>query len=141
MHYGDAAVDRNHRAAYVLGEIVELDHSEAANVLEISPANFRKRLSRAREGVQDFTAASCGLANTSAACACRKRLPMAMASGRIGSTPSAELAQAPTFSDVKSLAAETQAKLITTKLQRATGPLKSIKDFAVDILRIVDPPG
>lgn len=134
-------LDRNHRAAYVLGEIIELDHKEAAEALDITPANFRKRLSRARQSVHEFTAASCGLANPSAACSCRKRLPAALASGRIGQTTTDELADAPDFADVKRLAAETQAEMVAVKLQGATGPLRPTKDFAANILRIVDPPG
>ena len=41
-------LDLKHRIAYVLGDILELDHGEAANVLGISKSNYRKRLSRGR---------------------------------------------------------------------------------------------
>lgn len=71
------------RLAYVLGDVFELDHSEAADILEITPAAFRKRLSRARSAVHAFTAQSCGLVNQSAPCSCPRRLPAAMATGRI----------------------------------------------------------
>ncbi|QDG74624.1 RNA polymerase sigma factor [Labrenzia sp. PHM005] len=71
------------RLAYVLGDIFELDHSEAATILEVTPAAFRKRLSRARSAVHAFTAQNCGLVNQSAPCSCPRRLPAAMASGRI----------------------------------------------------------
>jgi RNA polymerase sigma factor (sigma-70 family) len=37
-------LDRGHRLAYMLGEILELDHNTAAEILEVSPAAFRKRL-------------------------------------------------------------------------------------------------
>jgi RNA polymerase sigma factor (sigma-70 family) len=47
-------LDRPHRLAYILGEILEMDGGEAARVLGIGAAVFRKRLSRAREaGVRD----------------------------------------------------------------------------------------
>ncbi|MES0864315.1 RNA polymerase sigma factor [Ruegeria sp. SCPT10] len=134
-------LDRDHRAAYVLGDILELEHSEAAEVLGISSANFRQRLSRARKKVREFTASSCGLAGGSKVCSCPRRLSKAMASGRVGRSPTAELIHTPAYSDVKTWAHQTQSKLITAKLQRATGPLRAVKDFAVDILRIVDPPG
>ena len=42
-----AAVGRTWES-FVLGEITELDHHEAADILSIEPAAFRKRLSRAR---------------------------------------------------------------------------------------------
>ncbi len=134
-------LDRDHRAAYVLGEILEFDHAEAASVLEISPSNFRKRLSRARSSVQDFTAATCGLANPSAPCSCRKRLPAALASGRLSGPATNELSDAPSFAEIKNLASQTEADLIAAKLQRATGSLAPLKDFAADVLRLVEPPG
>jgi RNA polymerase sigma factor (sigma-70 family) len=76
-------LDRDHRIAYVLGEILELDHQEAAEVLEITPAAFRKRLSRARAGVNAFMAARCGLVNRSNACRCRRRVATAVRLGRV----------------------------------------------------------
>lgn len=132
-------LDRDHRAAYVLGEILEFDHAEAASVLEITTSNFRKRLSRARLSVQDHTAMTCGLASRSAACSCRKRLPAAMATGRVGTSISAEFLDAPAFANVQSLAAKTEAELVAAKLQRATGPLTPLKDYAQAVLRIIEP--
>lgn len=132
-------LDRNHRAAYVLGEILELDHAEASEILDITAASFRKRLSRARLSVQDFTAATCGLASSSAPCSCRKRLPTALAAGRVGASPSKDLADAPGFEAVQALASQTEADLIAAKLQRATGPLTPLKDYAADVLRLVEP--
>jgi hypothetical protein len=132
-------LDRDHRAAYVLGEILEMDHSEATSILGVSPSNIRKRRSRARISVKDFTAASCGLASPSAAGSCRKRLPSAMALGRIGGTPSPELMNAPAFSDVQAEAKKVEAELVSAKLQRATGPLLPSRDFARTVLKIVSP--
>lgn len=134
-------LDRDNRAAYVLGDILELDHREAADVLDITAANFRKRLSRARGKVVAFTARSCGLANKQAACSCPKRLPAAMAAGRVGAGGRPEISGAPGYSDVRRMAAETNAELLVAKLQKATGPLLPPRDLAADILKIVDPPG
>jgi len=58
-------LDRDHRLAYILGEILELDGPEAARVLEVDPTTFRKRLSRARTDLTAFMTAKCGLANPS----------------------------------------------------------------------------
>lgn len=131
-------LDRDHRAAYVLGDILELEHIQSAGILDISPANFRKRLSRARTGVLEATAANCGLANPSAACSCRKRLPAAQALGRVGHAPIAELSNAPEFSEVQSYAEKLQPLLMAAKLQLATGPLNSPKDYAESVLRLVE---
>jgi len=76
-------LDRGHRLAYILGEILELDHAEAADVLEIAPAAFRKRLSRARADITAFTMSHCGLVKPENACRCRKRVATAIALGRV----------------------------------------------------------
>jgi RNA polymerase sigma factor (sigma-70 family) len=133
-------LDRDHRAAYVLGDILELEHVEAAGILEITPANFRKRLSRARGSVQDFTAAKCGLANPTAACSCAKRLPAARAKGRVGQSPMPEFSGAPTYARVQADAERLQTELVATKLQQATGPLNSPKDFAKAVLTLIERP-
>jgi RNA polymerase sigma factor (sigma-70 family) len=74
-------LDRAHRLAYILGEVLELRGEEAAAVLDISPVAFRKRLSRAREEMEAFLRTHCGLADPANACRCAKLLPTALAAG------------------------------------------------------------
>lgn len=76
-------LDRDHRLAYVLGEVLELGHREAAAALEIAPGTYRKRLSRARAAITSFMTSRCGLANPVNACRCRRRVTTAVASGRV----------------------------------------------------------
>ena len=76
-------LDRSHRLAYILGEIVELNHREAAEVLEIPPAAYRKRLSRARASITSFMMERCGLASPTNACRCRRRIATAIDLGRV----------------------------------------------------------
>lgn len=76
-------LDRSHRLAYILGEIVELDHREAAEVLQITPAAYRKRLSRARASITSFMSSRCGLAKPANACRCRRRVAAAVELGRV----------------------------------------------------------
>lgn len=76
-------LDRPHRAAYILGEILEIAGDEAAAVLEITAAAFRKRLSRARADMEAFAASRCGIANPANACRCRKLLPLAVQIGLV----------------------------------------------------------
>ena len=83
MHALLTCLDRPHRLAYVLGEILEFEGPEAARILDISAAAFRKRLSRAREAIVAFTRAHCGLVEPSNACRCLRRLPRAQALGRV----------------------------------------------------------
>ncbi|MBL4634217.1 MAG: RNA polymerase sigma factor [Kofleriaceae bacterium] len=76
-------LDRDHRIAYLLGDILELSGTEAAHCLEVSPATYRKRLSRARERINRFVQSSCGIVNTEAACCCKGRIAPAIDKGRI----------------------------------------------------------
>lgn len=65
---------REQRIALILADIFQLASTEGAAVLEISPAAFRKRASRAREAMRGFLAAHCGLVNPDAFCRCEYRL-------------------------------------------------------------------
>lgn len=76
-------LDRAHRLAFILGDILELDHLEASRVLEIEPAAFRKRLSRARADLIAFTRTHCGIINADNACRCRERIDHAAQTGRV----------------------------------------------------------
>jgi RNA polymerase sigma factor (sigma-70 family) len=76
-------LDRPHRLAYVLGEILELPGPEAAEALDITPELFRKRLQHARAAIEAFTRAHCGLVSDSADCACHRRVPAALRLGRV----------------------------------------------------------
>lgn len=133
-------LDVKHRAAYVLGDVFEFNHSEAAEALGLSNDAFRKQLSRARSKVLKFTSEHCGLVSSSAACTCPRRLPNAMAIGRVTLGDQAIVSDAPSYHDV-----ETQAKMLNkdlraAKLQRSMGQLRSPKDFGEIILGLVDPP-
>lgn len=76
-------LDRNHRLAYILGEIMEFEHHQAAAVLGITAVAYRKRLSRARADIVTFMHGYCGLVNTDNACRCHKRLAKATQLGRV----------------------------------------------------------
>jgi len=76
-------LDRPHRLAYILGEILEMDGDEAPRVLGIAAAPYRKRLSRARDAVVAFTRAKCGLVNPERPCRCRRRVSEAVRLGRV----------------------------------------------------------
>ena len=79
-------LDRPHRLAYVLGEILELSAPEAAEALELEAPAFRKRLQRARAAIEGFTREHCGLVSDQAACRCDHRVPVALKLGRVHAT-------------------------------------------------------
>jgi RNA polymerase sigma factor (sigma-70 family) len=74
-------LDRPHRLAYIFGEILECSGDEAAAILEITPAAFRKRLSRAREEIEAFLRKQCGLADPANRCRCARVVPAAVSAG------------------------------------------------------------
>lgn len=76
-------LDREGRMAFILGEVFELDHQDAARALDISPANYRKRLSRARDKVNNFMLGHCGLVDPANPCRCSRKVLQAQAKGRV----------------------------------------------------------
>jgi RNA polymerase sigma factor (sigma-70 family) len=74
-------LDRELRVAWILGEIFGLSGDEAASVLEIAPAAFRKRLSRARTRLFDFMGGRCGLYDPQNPCRCSGQIDCAIERG------------------------------------------------------------
>lgn len=64
---------RDQRLVYILGDIFEIGHTSGAEVLAISPDNFRQRLARARADLHAFIHNRCGLINPTNACRCPKK--------------------------------------------------------------------
>jgi RNA polymerase sigma factor (sigma-70 family) len=76
-------LERGERIAFVLGDVFELSSADAAWVLDITPAAYRKRLERARHRIGSFMESTCGLVNPAAFCRCARRVPKALALGRV----------------------------------------------------------
>jgi RNA polymerase sigma factor (sigma-70 family) len=66
-------LDREQRLSYILGAILAVSDTVAAEVMEISPDNFRQRLSRARRDLRNFMNDQCGLVNPANPCRCAKK--------------------------------------------------------------------
>jgi RNA polymerase sigma factor (sigma-70 family) len=131
-------LDRPHRAAYVLGEIMELSGPEAADVLAISPALFRKRLQYAREVVLAFTRSHCGLVSDSAPCQCHRRVPSA-ALGEAGEARPIQFAgRATSFQDARSLVRRVDEARWALEVHRSSQPRASSIDFAQRLLDAID---
>ena len=76
-------LDREHRVAYILGEIFDLSSSIAAVIAEVSEQVYRQRLSRARRQLEAFTRSYCGVVNARAPCSCDRRVKRAAELGRM----------------------------------------------------------
>jgi RNA polymerase sigma factor (sigma-70 family) len=79
-------LDRDQRLAFVLSEVFDLSHSEAADLCSVDAATFRQRLSRARRSLEAFTRSYCGLVNAGAPCKCDRRVRRAEELGRVHRT-------------------------------------------------------
>ncbi len=76
-------LDRDHRLAWVLGVALGLPGHIAADVIGVTPAAYRKRLSRARAKLSAFVNANCGLVEPTNPCRCHRRIDRAIELGRV----------------------------------------------------------
>jgi len=130
-------LDRDHRLVYVLGEILELTGPEAAEVLDITPALFRKRLQQAREEILAFTRKHCGLVSDMATCRCHRRVPAALRLGRVTPDTLDFARTATSFHEARALIRDVEEARRAFILHRA-GPRASTVDFARSVLQALD---
>jgi RNA polymerase sigma factor (sigma-70 family) len=76
-------LDREHRLIYILGEVFGVTSEIGGEILEITPAAFRKRLSRSRQRLRTFMQDHCGLVNDAVPCRCARRVDHAITIGRV----------------------------------------------------------
>ena len=74
-------LDRRQRLAFVLGEIFGVTSEQGAEIMEVSPANFRQLLARARQDLYQFMQNKCGLVNVANPCRCTKKAGAFMRNG------------------------------------------------------------
>jgi RNA polymerase sigma factor (sigma-70 family) len=126
-----------HRMAYILGDILEMEHEEASLALGISKDNFRKQLSRARAKVTQFTADSCGLVSSTAKCSCDKKLTGAMNRKRVNSGKIIFTQSDNNYAEIKLALKQTQKELKTLKLQTSVNHYKSPTELSDIIASLV----
>jgi len=71
-------LDRAHRITYILSVVFGISSQQGGDILDISPAAYRKRLSRARGSIQTFMLKNCGLVNPENRCHCDRVAPLAI---------------------------------------------------------------
>ena len=74
-------LSRDQRLAFVLGSVFGLSNTVAAELLDIQPAAFRKRLQRARADLRSFMNDNCGLINKDNPCRCARKTRVFMDAG------------------------------------------------------------
>ena len=76
-------LDRQQRIIFILGSIFNVSSTIAADILDISPANFRKQLSRAKADLFQFMEDKCGLMNPNNSCRCYKKTKGFIREGKV----------------------------------------------------------
>ena len=131
-------LDRPHRLAYVLGEIFDIPGPDAAEVLEISSDVFRKRLQHARAAILTFMRAYCGLVSDTAACACNRRVPAALGTGRVRAESVDFAATASSFQEARAIVRQVDEARWAFQVHRTSHPRHSSIDFARRLARALD---
>jgi RNA polymerase sigma factor (sigma-70 family) len=123
-------LDRPHRLAYVLGEILELPGLEAAEALDISPELFRKRLQHARTAILSFTRTYCGLASDSAPCRCNRQVAAVLRSGKVHADSCNFAASESSFQETRAMVRKVDEARWALQVHRTSHPRASSVDFA-----------
>jgi RNA polymerase sigma factor (sigma-70 family) len=131
-------LDRPHRAAYVLGELMDLSGPEAAEALNISAELFRKRLQYARETIVTFTRAHCGLVSDTAACRCNRRITSASVREAGMREPLQFAARAISFDEARGLVRQVEEARWAFQLHRTSHPQTSTRDLARHVVDTIE---
>lgn len=66
-------LERDDRLVFLLGEVLEIGEATGAEIMGLTPENFRQRLSRARRRLYGFMAGRCGLVDPRNPCRCARK--------------------------------------------------------------------
>lgn len=83
VHYLLLCLKREVRLAVILGEIFGVKSSEGAKILGLTPAAYRKRLSRGKKQLMGFLVERCGLVNPKNPCHCNALAALHVKKGQI----------------------------------------------------------
>ena len=76
-------LDRGQRIVLILGGVFNIKSPVAAQLLDITPENFRKQLSRAKHDLFQFMDNKCGLINPDNPCRCHKKTKGFIKEGKV----------------------------------------------------------
>jgi RNA polymerase sigma factor (sigma-70 family) len=131
-------LDRPHRLAYVLGEILETPGPEAAEALGISPDLFRKRLQKARAAIVNFIRGYCGLVSDAAPCRCNRKLPSALQAGMVSESSCEYAAKATSFAEARDMVRQVEEARWALQVHRSSEPRPAPVDFARRLADMLD---
>lgn len=113
-------LDRDHRLAFVLTDVFDLSHADAADLCAVTAEVYRQRVSRARRMLEAFTRSYCGLVSSTAPCRCDRRVARAEFLGRVN-RQTLSLARHPA-EPVSTAVAEMEALHESARLMRSHPP-------------------
>jgi RNA polymerase sigma factor (sigma-70 family) len=67
-------LDRRHRLVFILGDIFDVKDTVGSEILQISPLNYRRMLSRGRHRIYSFMTLKCGLLAAENPCHCGRKM-------------------------------------------------------------------
>jgi RNA polymerase sigma factor (sigma-70 family) len=76
-------LNEENRLIYTIGEILEFNSKEGAIIFNITPENFRKKLSRTKKSLHEFLKNNCGIINPKNKCRCHKKVDNSINKGFI----------------------------------------------------------
>lgn len=76
-------LDRQQRLVFILGAIYAIDSRQGGKILELSPENFRKILSRGRRQLKEYMQGRCGLIKKENPCRCARKTEAMIAMGYV----------------------------------------------------------
>ena len=74
---------KEQRMIYIIGDIFGADHTIGSEIMEISKANYRMKLSKARKDLYNFMQNKCGLVDKANPCRCHKKVTFATENGMV----------------------------------------------------------
>ncbi len=69
---------KEQRMIYIIGEMFRANHTVGAEIMEMSKANYRMKLSKARKDLINFMQNKCGLVDKSNPCRCHKKVKVSI---------------------------------------------------------------
>lgn len=102
-------LDPESRCIFILGTMFKIDSRTAGQILDMTPENYRQKLSRIRKRVAAFLAEYCGLGG--GMCSCRRRTAYAVKQHRINPKKLEYVRMHPLDKDVLSACKEEMEKL------------------------------
>jgi RNA polymerase sigma factor (sigma-70 family) len=131
-------LDREHRLAYILGEIMEMSGPDAGEILEVSPVLFRKRVQVARTAMLSFMTSYCGLASDAASCKCNRPVPGLLRAGKISEGKCTFAAGPSSFVQTRAMVRQVEEARWAIQVHRSNHPRAASTNFARRLIQMLD---